>query len=199
MAKENEVEIVLGKGAVFNDKTFLKSEGVNNRIVLDKAAKFGSLGTPKVDFKGNNNSIEFGERSVFKRGHLRIVGDNQHIKFGKKTTVNGVYILVDENTSVEIGEDCMLSYDIEIRTTDAHSVIDRDTRERINKAKNIVIGDRVWVGKEVMINKGVNIASNVIIGARSLVTSSCDDEFVAIAGVPAKVVRTNVDWDRKKL
>jgi len=31
------------------------------------------------------------------------------------------------------------------------------------------------------------------------VTSSCDEEYVAIAGVPARIVRTGVDWDRRKL
>jgi acetyltransferase-like isoleucine patch superfamily enzyme len=196
---ENEIELALEKGATFNEKTFLKSEGVNNKLILGKSSKFGTLGTPKIDFIGSNNTIELGERSVLKRGHLRIVGDNQHIKIGKKTTINGVYILVDENTSVTIGEDCMLSYDIEIRTTDAHSVIDKETRERINQAKSIEIGNRVWIGKEAMINKGVRIASNVIIGSRALVTSSCDEEYVAIAGVPARIVRTGVDWDRRKL
>lgn len=188
------------KGVSFNNKTFIKSKGVNNRVILGENCKFGSLGTPKIDFHGSGNTIEFGERSVLKRGHLRIVGDNQSIFVGDRTTINGIYMLVDEGTSIIIGSGCMFSYDIELRTTDAHSILDKSSGKRINHAESIRIGDNVWVGKEAMISKGVSIGSNVIVGARSLVTKSFDnEEFVAIAGVPAKVVKRGVTWDRRKL
>ncbi len=187
------------KGAVFNEKTFVKSEGTGNKLILGKNSKFGSLGTPKIDFIGSGNTIELGERVVLKRGHLRFVGDNQTIKIGSKTTINGVYILVDEQTNVTIGSDCMFSYSIELRTTDAHSILDTNSGERVNRAADINIGDKVWVGKEVMITKGVTLSSNVIVGARALVTKSFDAEFCAIAGVPASVVKECVTWDRRKL
>lgn len=193
------INIEIGKEALFNEKTFLKNSGENNSLILKSKSKFGTLGTPKVDFIGNNNTIIFEEFAVFKRGHLRIVGDNQTISVGRKTTINSAYLLVDEGCSITIGEDCMFSNGIELRTTDAHSILDKETGERINKAKSIVIGNHVWVGKEVMISKGVNIPSNVIVGARALVTKSFTNEYVAIAGVPAVEVKSGVTWDRRKL
>ena len=194
-----EIIFEFGKGSKFNEKTFIKNEGENNKIIMGENCKFGSLGTPKVDFLGSGNTIEFGDRVILKRGHLRIVGDNQTIRIGNKTTINGIYILVDEQTNVVIGEDCMFSYSIELRTTDAHSILDKNTGKRINHADDIVIGDRVWVGKEAMINKGVKLSSNMIVGARALVTKSFDTEYCAIAGVPAAVVKNGVTWDRRKL
>jgi acetyltransferase-like isoleucine patch superfamily enzyme len=195
----SEIIFEFGKGSKFNEKTLIKSEGENNRLILGDHCKFGSLGTPKVEFLGSGNTIRLDDRAVLKRGHLRIVGDNQVIHIGKKTTINGVYILVDEQTSVTIGDDCMFSYSIELRTTDAHSILDKVSGKRINNAADIVIGDRVWVGKEVMINKGVTLSSDMIVGARALVTRSFDAEYCAIAGVPAAVVKKDVTWDRRKL
>lgn len=66
----------------------------------------------------------------------------------------------------------MFSRKIEVRTTDAHSVIDIETRSRINKAESIHIGDHVWVGLSTIINKGAVIPSDNIIGANSFVNKN---------------------------
>ncbi len=55
---------------------------------------------------------------------------------------------------------------------------------------SVRIGDRVWL-PNAQVNPGVSIGTNVVIGAGSLVTSDLPDGCLA-AGIPAKVVRTNV-------
>lgn len=197
--KNNDVNIEIEEGGFLKETSLIQSVGFNNTIFIGKNSKVGSLGTPKIQFMGSNNRLIFESGSVLKRGHIRFVGDNQVIVIGKKTTINGIYMLCDEGCSIRIGDDCLLSYDIEMRTTDAHSIIDLDTGARLNPAGDISIGDRVWIGKEVMLTKGVVIASEVVIGARALVTKSLSDNNVAIAGVPAKIVKRNITWDRRKL
>jgi len=56
------------------------------------------------------------------------------------------------------------------------------------EARAINIGDRVWTGLRVTILGGVNIGSDVVIGAGSLVNRDIPSGSVA-AGVPAKVIR----------
>ncbi|MBO3758410.1 acyltransferase [Ciceribacter sp. L1K22] len=90
----------------------------------------------------------------------------------------------------------MLSRYVEIRTTDAHSVIDRKTGERLNLAGPVTIGDHVWIGMGAIISKGVTIGDDNIVGARSFVTKSFVGSGTIIAGAPAKVIKSGVTWSR---
>ena len=51
----------------------------------------------------------------------------------------------------------------------------------------------------MVILKGVTIGDNCIIGAGSIVTKPFDKGNVIIAGVPAKIVKENINWDYKRI
>ena len=97
-----------------------------------------------------------------------------------------------------IGRRCMFSRKIEIRTSDAHSIVDRETGRRLNGAGSITIGDHVWVGLGVVINKGASIPADSVVGAMSFVNRSFDEQGVVLAGTPARVVRRGITWNRGK-
>lgn len=59
---------------------------------------------------------------------------------------------------------------------------------RAGKPKEIVIGDNVWLGMNVVVLKGVTIGENSLIGANSVVTKSIPANVVA-AGTPCKVIK----------
>ena len=106
-----------------------------------------------------------------------------------KPTIESAVLSVAENgTSIRIGEDCMLSKDIRIATSDAHSVIDAESGKRINPAADIILENHVWLGNSAFINKGCTIGHDSIIAGRSVVTHSVEPNTIA-AGVPAKVIR----------
>ena len=50
------------------------------------------------------------------------------------------------------------------------------------------IGDRVWLGANVTVLKGVTIGENTTVGAGSVVTKDLPAGAIAV-GVPAKVIR----------
>ena len=58
----------------------------------------------------------------------------------------------------------------------------------INAIGNIKFGDNVWLTMNVIVLPGVEIGSNTIIGAGSVVTKSIPANVIA-AGNPAKVIR----------
>lgn len=193
---EKELITVLGPKAKLHEQSTITCEGSNNRLILKDKAKLGTLGTPKIEFIGHNNTLILEENTVVKRGHYRLCGDNNTIVIGKKTTINGAYMLCEGGSTIRIGEDCLLSYELEFRTTDAHSILDKTTGQLLNPPEDIIVGSHVWIGKGVCILQGVNLASNIIVGTRALVTKSFSREFIAIAGVPARLVRENVIWER---
>ena len=101
--------------------------------------------------------------------------------------------------SIHIGRDCMLSYGIEIRTGDSHSIIQNDTNERINFSNSIEIGNHCWICAKATILKGVNIKDNCIIGNGCIVTKSFNQSNCIISGIPGKIVKENINWSREKL
>jgi tetrahydrodipicolinate N-succinyltransferase len=62
-----------------------------------------------------------------------------------------------------------------------------------NPAKDIKIGNRVWIGAHVSILKGSEIGDGSVVAIRSLV----NDKFpanVLLAGIPARVKRHDISW-----
>ncbi len=169
---------------------------IGNNNVID-VGQNTFLRNTKIDIRGKNNKVIIGEKCKLKGGYLLIKGNNQTISIGNKTTMgHELYILAQEGKNITIGEDCMFSYRITLRTTDAHSLIDATTGERLNQAKDINIGNHVWVAADVLMSKGVSIANNCVIGARAVITKNFEKEHCAIGGVPAKVIKENVNWRR---
>lgn len=114
---------------------------------------------------------------------------------------NGFWVIKDE-TSVLIGEDCMFSYEVNLRSNDGHSIFDVQTGTNVNSTKEIcrnrkiVIGNHVWLGQRTIILYNTEIGDGSIIGAGGLVKGKIPNNCIA-AGVPAKVIRKDIAWSRK--
>lgn len=171
----------------------IEIKGRGNRVIIEEGC---TLNETFIRFWGNNNHVHISRKTKI-CGRFLFDGDEQQLLIGESTTFERVNIVLAEGCSVSIGKDCMLSFGIQIRTSDAHSVLDATTRVRTNPSKNIFIDDHVWVGAEAIIQKGSSIPKNSIVGIRSVVAGAFINPNVAIAGIPAKIVKENIDWDRK--
>ena len=127
-----------------------------------------------------------------------LVGSNNEVSIGRNTTVGKTSIILrgSKNTNINIGNDCMLSYNVIIRTEDAHTIYDTQTMELLNKPQSVNIGNHVWIAANTTVLKGSNIPDNCIIGTYSLINKKFEKENCIIAGIPAKVIKENVNWDR---
>lgn len=103
-----------------------------------------------------------------------------------------------EGSKVIIGDDCLFSSEIVFRTGDSHSILDQNGK-RINSAKDITIGNHVWLGHRVLINKGVYIGDNSIVGTGSVVTKAFNEGNIVLAGVPAEIKKKDVNWCDKRI
>ncbi|WP_342639136.1 hypothetical protein [Vibrio metschnikovii] len=187
IALDNEVSI----DATANLKGSIVIKGQGNRVSFAKGVTFKG----DLTIEGNHNEITLGRECVV-RGRLLLKGKKQQIVIGEKTTFGSVYILCQEGCNVHIGRWCMFSRDIEIRTTDAHSVVDVSSRKRLNTPESVVIGDHVWVGVGALLSKGTVLANDSIVGAFSFVNTVFTEENIIVAGTPAKLVKRGVTWQR---
>lgn len=113
----------------------------------------------------------------------------QNIYVGNKSFINGGMILASKNAKIIIGQNCMISHNVHIRT-DEHKYQDSNVfmHDQGMIEKDIIIGNDVWIGFGVQIMSGVTINDGVVIGAGSIVTSDCDS-YSVYAGVPARKIK----------
>jgi len=114
-------------------------------------------------------------------------------------TSEGSHLKAHEGKTIKIGRDCMFSSGIYASTTDYHSIISIKEPQRINRAKDIIIGNHVWFGRNVSVLKGVIISDDVIVGMNSTVSKTLTEPRSVYAGSPAKLVKRGVSWIRKMI
>lgn len=172
----------------------VRVRGNNNRLFIGRNVQ---LNGRILEIIGNDCSISLHD-DIRWRGIIRCRHDDSHITMGRATTSMHAIVTLHEPGRITIGEDCMFSGDVRMDVSDMHSIMDRATGERINKARDIAIGDHVWLADGVTVLKGCQIGNGSIAGAKSLV-GGIIPENVMVAGVPAKIIRENVEWNRKRL
>ncbi len=167
--------------------------GKNNHL------KFGDNVTAKkltILIKGNNNNLIIGGNTVL-AGVISIVGDNLNVFIGAHTSFQNVKMFCKgKGNGVYIGRDCMFSSDIEIRTSDAHSIISLNENRKTNHEKGIYIGDHVWLAKGCFVQKGSVIPEDNVIGFGSMVNKPLKGSNQTFAGVPVKMINENITWSR---
>jgi acetyltransferase-like isoleucine patch superfamily enzyme len=113
-------------------------------------------------------------------------GDGATIEVGDRTYLNRrTEIIAMER--VAIGRDCLISWDVSISDTDYHQV------NGAPATAPVTIGDLVWLGARATVLKGVTIGEGAIVAAGAVVTQDVPARTL-VAGVPARVVRTDVTW-----
>ena len=145
--------------------------------------------------QGTGTIIEIEDNCIIE-GMIRVVrGEGGRIRIGEGTTFGAVGISLHEAGEINIGRDCLFSTDIHMDVSDMHPIYDGTTRERINAAKSVQIGDHVWLGQRVLLLKGATIGSGTVVGANSTVAGHLPSNVIAV-GSPARVVRENIVWAR---
>lgn len=110
-----------------------------------------------------------------------------HIKSG---TAIGDDFVITANSDIRVGHDCLISYRVTLMD---HSHITgvniNPVTSGLTLGKPVTIGDRCFIGCNVVIMPGVDLGENCIVGANAVVTKSFPANSI-LAGSPAKLLRT---------
>ena len=173
------------------------------------------LDSCSLDFKENRIKVglEIQEKSMVGCNFI-FESSEGFIKIGKRTFINSGTKLISRNR-IEIGDDVTIAWGCYIYDHDSHSL---DWRNRISditqqredyfakrdfiankdwstvNSAPIKIGDKVWIGFNAIILKGVTIGEGAIVGAGAVVTKDVPP-YTVVAGNPAKVVK-NIEYLR---
>lgn len=181
-------------------KHFLKNvtyKGSNKTLeILGHAHVRSFRGSSPLDIVIGNGFRFFGGVIVSQNGGKIVIGENT--KFGFNT-------LVGAANSITIGDYAVFADNITIMDNNNHSVnpldrailyrTDRESEYRGWKYSDslpIVIGNNVWCGSNVRINKGVTIGDGAVIAANTVVVKDVPANSIC-AGNPGKIVKTDID------
>lgn len=175
-----------------------KIKGQNNKIIIEENVV---LKNTVFEINGNNNTMTISSGSrIYEKGRFRMEDDGGGIFIGNNLHASGIFLSkADNDTHIEIGNNCLFSANIIVRSSDAHSIIDVSDNVRINPGKNVCIGNHVWIGYGVTILKGSRIENDCIVGTNSVVAGLISTSNSLIVGMPAKVVKMNVNWNTERI
>lgn len=186
---------LLGRRSITGEE--IKKEGKNgiwkdtcgNRILYDETLP----DRVQIVIGGIENMVRFGSNILINQLCITL-GNKGRCEIGNNTRIIDMRINV-AYAAVCIGEDCLFSSNIIIRTQDEHCIFDKDSLIRINDPTDVRIEDQIWICENVRLLPGAKIGTGSVVGANA-VTSGQFGEHVIIAGVPAKVIRENICWSK---
>ena len=165
--KGSDHQIKAQGSEIFQGDIFLR--GKRHKLIIDEGVKLYNV---RIKIIGTGNTVHIGAGTSFGSGNIICGG-------------NGI--------SIVIGEKCMMADGVELWSTDTHSVF--QDGKLVNAPQSIIIGNHVWLGKDVAVLKGVTIGDNAVVGMRSLVTSNIRPGTLNV-GSPSKEIRDNINWGR---
>lgn len=136
-------------------------------------------------YLGENAHLKLNGRFTM-HGHSSImIYDCALLEIGNNTYLNGGSI--DCAHHISIGDDCAIADGVRIMDESWHAI-----NSQIGGGE-VKIGNKVWIATGAMILPGVKIGDGAIVAAGAVVTKAVPSRCM-VAGVPAKVVKENVEW-----
>ena len=125
------------------------------------------------------------------RGTEILLHEGAHLSIANQSYLNGANI--DCSQEISIGEYCAIADRVRIIDNSFHPITEQGLTK--SSVAPIHIGNKVWIATNAIILPGVSIGDGAIIAAGAVVTKDVPARAL-VAGVPAKVVKENVDWKK---
>ena len=186
---------ILNKGGV-KVASHIQIAGNGNKLIMEKGCM---LLNSLVKISGNNNEVVLKANSYVSGAELWIEDNNCLLSIGERTFVghHSHLACTEDERKLIVGDDCMISSNVQIRTGDSHSIVELEGN-RINPAESVEIGNHCWIGEGSKVMKGVRLEGDNVVSTGAIVTKSFDKN-VLLGGIPAKVIKDNVTWDKERI
>lgn len=133
-------------------------------------------------------NVKIGDYIVIKP-YVYINSEGGDIKIGDHCSINAFSYLGAGESNIVIGDGVRIGQGVRISC--ANHGIKKDKlifKQKLEKDKDIIIENDVWVGMGACILPGVKIAKGTVVGAGAVVTKNTE-KYSVVAGVPAKIIK----------
>lgn len=167
------------------------SECVRGRIKLGIGESPGMQSFRTRILLGRDSKLLFRGRAVISQGTVMRCDDGAIITLGDNFYCN-CNCYIRSTKSITFGNDCSLGWNVTMNTSDGHKVW--HDGEEVQKEGPITIGNHVWLTSNCSILKNVVVSDDSIVANNALVNKSFTQSHCLIGGLPARIIKTNIDW-----
>jgi acetyltransferase-like isoleucine patch superfamily enzyme/tetratricopeptide (TPR) repeat protein len=142
-------------------------------------------------------AVTVGRDSIIE-GSISFDREGARVTIGDRCFVGTSHLISAEE--ITIGDDVIISWGCTISDHNSHSISWNERKDDVAswmkgrkdwtyvKREPVRIGNKVWIGFNVIILKGITIGEGAVIGAGSVVTKDVPP-YTVVAGNPARVIR----------
>jgi acetyltransferase-like isoleucine patch superfamily enzyme len=115
----------------------------------------------------------------------------ERITLGAGTRIGEHSVLWAGNSTgrIVLGEKCLLGPNVTLTASDYGIAQGTPIMDQPKREQDIIVGDDVWMGANVVVTAGVTIGDGAILAAGAVVTRDVPAQTIA-GGVPARVIGT---------
>lgn len=150
--------------------------------ILERKSSLDLIKGSKMIFHGD---AQFSRGTILKNKGIIELGN--HFSANKNFTISC-------SKRISFGENCLLGWDVYMRDSDGHEIMDKETHQSKPIIGEVNIGNHVWIASFCHILKGSVVPSGCVVGYKSLVCRRFIEPDCIIAGHPAAVTRHNIEW-----
>jgi len=171
--------------------------GPGAKLIIDKRLYLGGkyigemVNAKSTIYMYRNSELHVKGRVKIGPGVGVVTGPDAKLSIGDNTYITASSIVYCTN-EIEIGSNCAIAWNTTIIDTDFHHIYYPDGTENELSAP-VRIGNKVWIGCNTTILKGVTIGDNAVIGANTLVNKDVPPNCLAV-GNPMRIIHEGIDW-----
>lgn len=185
----------------------IRTKGINKNTFVVEKRKMPTASV-RIGFGASINA-----RRETKKGLIQISNNGKIVLKGIAGLSQGVILSVDNcvltlgecfrcnySTTIDctgndviFGDDVVCGWNVTIRNGDGHNIIQNGMLK--NKTAPIKVGNHVWLCANSTIMKGTNIGDDSVVAYGSILSKANGENNVLYAGVPAKIIKQNINWE----
>lgn len=183
---------------IYKKTDLTMTRGVVNIISAPRLGMI-KIGKPEgysLDKKNNRTKwkcegvVTFNGCAAIGRGSVIRVLKGGNLQLGMRFNISGNSNIVC-GKEIIIGDECLLSWNILVMDTDFHKILNNNG-EITNFPSSINIGNRVWIGCDCKVLKGVVLPNDCVVAAGSIITKQYEQDGIIVGSMG--VLKTEITW-----
>lgn len=178
----------------------------NSIIELDKSSKIVlkanlHIGINKLKGSHAETYIQLKKNSVWNVNGEVLMFYNTIVELFENAQFDSDFFSVNSGSAImcakhiTFGKNVMLGREIMIYDSDHHKVLDENGNPT-NPAKDVIIGDNVWLTNRITVLKGTTINSGALVSSMSLIRKDVPENSLVASTDQAKTLKTGIHWSR---
>lgn len=104
--------------------------------------------------------------------------------------------IINAKAESSIGEDVVVGQKCYFSDDDGHAIFNISDAKRTNEKIGYHIGNHVWITRDCKIMKGCSVPNDCVVAAGAVVTKNFEDSYCILAGIPAKIAKAEIQWEK---